>query len=155
MNFDDIFQRYHKYIHYLLHAYHIRYHYDDYFQLMLIRLWELHLSFDTTRESSLHAFITYRLKYYLIDLLRKQDRLPQLENIDIATELAAYESDLIFSIKQWSLKLPYMHRHWLYLYLQGYTQLEIASILSRSPTSIKNYKKATFKALRHSYFNQH
>ncbi|MDO5374937.1 MAG: sigma-70 family RNA polymerase sigma factor [Staphylococcus rostri] len=154
MDFDTLYQRYHKYIHYLLSSYHIRYNYDEYFQLLLIKLWELYQKFDPSRDKSLHTYITYRLKFYLIDLIRKQCRQPEFVTLDSPdTNLPTLNTnDKLFSIQQWSLQLPFTHRHWLYLFLQGYTQLEIAERLSRSPSSVKNYKKETLNALRHSYF---
>ncbi|PNZ76998.1 RNA polymerase sigma factor [Staphylococcus microti] len=157
MDFHELYQRYHKYIHYLLNRYHIRYHYDEYFQLLLIKLWELYQNFDTSRDTNLHAYLTYRLKFYLIDLLRKQSRQPQLTSIDTPENQLPTTNinDKLFSIQQWALQLPHTHRHWLHLYLQGYTQLEIAERLSRSPTSIKKYKKETLQALRHSHFKDY
>ncbi|UXR68899.1 MULTISPECIES: sigma-70 family RNA polymerase sigma factor [unclassified Staphylococcus] len=157
MNFNDTFERYHKYIHYLLHSFHIRYHYDEFYQLLLIKLWELHVSFDASRDTKFHSYITYRLRYYLIDLLRQSNRSPQIESLDTADIplQKTHDNDLLFSIQQWALKLPYTHRHWLLLYLRGYTQVEIAARLNRSTSSIKNYKKATLKALRQSYFTEY
>ncbi|MCS4485290.1 sigma-70 family RNA polymerase sigma factor [Staphylococcus americanisciuri] len=157
MDFDIMYQRYYKYIHYLLNTHHIHYNYDEYYQLLCIRLWELCQSYDASKNTNLHAYLTYRLKFYLIDLLRKQARQPLLDSIDTPDlQLPQFKiDDKLFSIQQWALQLPFTHRHWLYLYLQGYTQLEIATYLSRSPSSVKNYKKQTLSALRHSHFSDY
>ncbi|UXS76408.1 hypothetical protein [Staphylococcus chromogenes] len=49
MNYEDLYMKYEKYIHYLLKKYYIRYNYDEYFQMLMIRLWELQHQYDYKR----------------------------------------------------------------------------------------------------------
>ncbi len=46
MQFNTLYVQYYKLIHFLLHKYHIDYNYDEYFQLLLIKLWSLSLKYD-------------------------------------------------------------------------------------------------------------
>ncbi|QLK86308.1 sigma-70 family RNA polymerase sigma factor [Staphylococcus sp. 17KM0847] len=154
MDFNKVYANYYKLIHFLLHRNRICYNYDEYFQLLLIKMWLLSQQYDTSYSIPLHQFLIYRLKFYLIDLIRKNTCLPEHYTIDLidTSHLFIYNDDLLLSIQEWILLLPFTHRQWFDLYLQGYTQKEIAAKINRSTTSIKKYKKETLAALYQSHF---
>ena len=39
--FEEVYKNYNKIIHYLLNHYHITYNYDEFYQLLLIKMWQL------------------------------------------------------------------------------------------------------------------
>ncbi|MDT3943654.1 RNA polymerase sigma factor SigS, partial [Staphylococcus aureus] len=41
MKFNDVYNKHHKIIHHLLKKYNISYNYDEYYQLLLIKMWQL------------------------------------------------------------------------------------------------------------------
>ncbi|MGO2078871.1 MAG: RNA polymerase subunit sigma, partial [Staphylococcus equorum] len=41
MTFEEVYKKYKYIIHYLLKKYNIQYNYDEYAQLLLIKMWEL------------------------------------------------------------------------------------------------------------------
>lgn len=59
-------------IHHLLRQYRITYNYDEFYQLLLIKLWEISKIYNPSSSVSLSSFIYQRLKFYLIDLFRKE-----------------------------------------------------------------------------------
>ncbi|CUT94843.1 RNA polymerase sigma factor SigS (fragment) [Staphylococcus capitis] len=46
MEFEEVYKNYNKIIHYLLNHYHITYNYDEFYQLLLIKMWQLTLNYD-------------------------------------------------------------------------------------------------------------
>src|SRR5699024_11576947 len=69
--FNLNYKKYEKMIHHLLHQHQIKYHYDDYFQLMVIKLWDLLKSYDESKSTNQEKYIYLKLKYYLIYFLIK------------------------------------------------------------------------------------
>lgn len=41
LKFNDVYNKHHKIIHHLLKKYNISYNYDEYYQLLLIKMWQL------------------------------------------------------------------------------------------------------------------
>ncbi|MBC8679328.1 hypothetical protein FXV89_12960, partial [Staphylococcus pseudintermedius] len=62
MIFDTLYAQYYKFIHFLLHQYQISYNYDEYFQLLSIRLWELSMKYDATFNQSFKTGAEYAKK---------------------------------------------------------------------------------------------
>lgn len=56
LNFEEIYTNHYKIIHYLLKQYHIKYNYDEFYQLLLIKLWQLSLAYDSTSSITLNSF---------------------------------------------------------------------------------------------------
>lgn len=46
MSFEESYKKYNNIIHYLLKSYQITYNYDEFYQQMLIKMWQLTLDFD-------------------------------------------------------------------------------------------------------------
>lgn len=75
MTFEEVYKKYKYIIHYLLKKYNIQYNYDEYAQLLLIKMWELSKIYNSQKRSSLNTFLYSRLTFYLIDLFRKHQAL--------------------------------------------------------------------------------
>lgn len=73
MSFEESYKKYNNIIHYLLKSYQITYNYDEFYQQMLIKMWQLTLDFDEQQSSSFKSYLFIRLKFYLIDLFRQKD----------------------------------------------------------------------------------
>ena len=67
MSFEEAYKKYNNIIHYLLKSYQITYNYDEFYQQMLIKMWQLTLDFDEQQSSSFKSYLFIRLKFYLID----------------------------------------------------------------------------------------
>ncbi|MCG1815794.1 sigma-70 family RNA polymerase sigma factor [Staphylococcus epidermidis] len=150
MSFEESYKKYNNIIHYLLKSYQITYNYDEFYQQMLIKMWQLTLDFDEQQSSSFKSYLFIRLKFYLIDLFRQKDTTLNICSIDILSELSPSISinEIDLFIKDISQQLLPRERDWLALYLQGYKQYEISQILDFSPTTIKKIKSNTIRKLR-------
>ena len=150
MSFEESYKKYNNIIHYLLKSYQITYNYDEFYQQMFIKMWQLTLDFDEQQSSSFKSYLFIRLKFYLIDLFRQKDNTLNICSIDALSELSPSfsinEIDLL--IKDISQQLLPRERDWLTLYLQGYKQYEISQILDFSPTTIKKIKSNAIRKLR-------
>lgn len=141
---DDLEQ--HLYIiHHLLHRYNITYDYDEFFQLLLIRMWQLILQYNPTLSKSLSSYLYIRLRYYLFDLLRSASR--EMTTTDInhthlqsSDSMRITENQLI--LEHFFTILPPNEQRWIQLAYQGYKQYEIAHYMNRSLSSVKLYKKS-------------
>ncbi|MDT3960001.1 sigma-70 family RNA polymerase sigma factor [Staphylococcus kloosii] len=141
---DDL-EQYQYIIHHLLHRYNITYDYDEFFQLLLIRMWQLITQYDPTLSLSLSSYLYSRLRYYLFDLLRSKAR--QIAMADIAhTHLHAIDSISITEnqilLEQFLKTLNTHEQRWIQLAYLGYKQYEIAHHMNRSLSSVKLYKKS-------------
>lgn len=150
MSFEESYKKYNNIIHYLLKSYQITYNYDEFYQQMLIKMWQLTLDFDEQQSSSFKSYLFIRLKFYLIDLFRQKDTTLNICSIDTLSELSPSISinEIDLFIKDISQQLLPRERDWLALYLQGYKQYEIPQILDFSPTTIKKIKSNTIRKLR-------
>lgn len=151
----DEFEQYQYIIHHLLHRYNITYDYDEFFQLLLIRLWQLIPQFNPTLSPSLSSYLYNRLRYYLFDLLRSADR--QITTYEIAhTEIQSLDSinntESQILLEQFLSILNPNEQRWMQLAYLGYKQYEIAHQMNRSLSSVKLYKKSV-KDKFFSYLN--
>ncbi len=148
--FNTLYENYHKFIHFLLHQHQISYNYDEYFQLLSIRLWELSLKYDATLNQSFKTYVSYQLKYYLIDLLRASQKYLATVPLDTTTHelkvMTTTEHYLLLEDVVQTLKPT--HRIWFHFYMQGYQQKEIQQLMQVSATTIRKYKIATFHHIR-------
>ncbi|MFC0137417.1 sigma-70 family RNA polymerase sigma factor [Staphylococcus petrasii] len=155
MNFEEIYANHYKIIHYLLKQYHIKYNYDEFYQLLLIKLWQLSLTYDSTSSITFNSFLYTRLKFYLIDLFRREKL--KLETIDLETSeinssLNSFNNPYLFNYLQDIQPLLCPNEYtWLNFYIQGYKQYEIAKLMGVSTTTIKKYKSSTFNKLQTYY----
>ncbi len=124
----------------MLKSYQITYNYDEFYQQMLIKMWQLTLDFDEQQSSSFKSYLFIRLKFYLIDLFRQKDTTLNICSIDTLSELSPSISinEIDLFIKDISQKLLPRERDWLALYLQGYKQYEISQILDFHLQRLKN-----------------
>lgn len=88
MSFEESYKKYNNIIHYLLKSYQITYNYDEFYQQMLIKMWQLTLDFDEQQSSSFKSYLFIRLKFYLIDLFRQKDTTLNICSIDTLSELS-------------------------------------------------------------------
>lgn len=135
----------------MLKQYYITYNYDEFYQLLLIKLWEISKIYNPSSSISLSSFIYQRLKFYLIDLFRKEQL--KIDCLDI-TEL---NHSLTYTFKDDSFFNDFKHilnsneYQWLLYYLRGYKQYEIAKMLNVSETTIKKYKSSARIKLQQYY----
>ncbi|HEC2172964.1 TPA: sigma-70 family RNA polymerase sigma factor [Staphylococcus delphini] len=150
MIFDTLYAQYYKFIHFLLHQHQISYNYDEYFQLLSIRLWELSMKYDATFNQSFKTYINYQLKYYLIDLLRSAHTPLTTTPLDTsANELKAMSSSHLYLLLEDIVRtLKPAHRTWFRFYLQGYQQKEIQQLMQVSATTVRKSKIATFRHIK-------
>lgn len=148
--FDTLYAQYYKFIHFLLHQHQISYNYDEYFQLLSIRLWELSMKYDATFNQSFKTYINYQLKYYLIDLLRSAHTPLTTTTLDTsANELKAMSSSHLYLLLEDIVRtLKPAHRTWFRFYLQGYQQKEIQQLMQISATTVRKYKIVTFHHIK-------
>ncbi|HHU6749411.1 TPA: sigma-70 family RNA polymerase sigma factor [Staphylococcus pseudintermedius] len=148
--FDTLYAQYYKFIHFLLHQHQISYNYDEYFQLLSIRLWELSMKYDATFNQSFKTYINYQLKYYLIDLLRSAHTPLTTTPLDTSVnELEAMSSSHLYLLLEDIVRtLKPTHRTWFRFYLQGYQQKEIQQLMQVSATTVRKYKIATFRHIK-------
>lgn len=148
--FDTLYAQYYKFLHFLLHQYQISYNYDEYFQLLSIRLWELSMKYDATFNQSFKTYINYQLKYYLIDLLRSAHTPLTTTPLDTsANQLKDMStSHLNLMLEDIIRTLKPTHRTWFRFYLQGYQQKEIQQLMQVSATTVRKYKIATFRHIK-------
>lgn len=150
MNFNTYYEKYKNIIHYLLKSYNISYDYDEFYQLLLIRMWELIERYDDNHQLPLSKYLFYRLRFYLIDLFRQRGKQEPSLTLETTTNIYASESmeeqvltaDLL---KTFEPLLAPLEQQWLRLRLQGYQQAEIANQLQRSVSSVKLYRRSVLK----------
>ena len=150
MNFNTYYEKYKNIIHYLLKSYNISYDYDEFYQLLLIRMWELIERYDDKHQLPLSKYLFYRLRFYLIDLFRQRGKQEPSLTLETTTNIYASESmeeqvltaDLLMTFEP--LLAP-LEQQWLRLRLQGYQQAEIAKQLQRSVSSVKLYRRSVLK----------
>lgn len=138
-------------IHHLLRQYRITYNYDEFYQLLLIKLWEISKIYNPSSSVSLSSFVYQRLKFYLIDLFRKEQL--KIDCLDIA----ALNHSLTYTLKDESFFNDFKYilnsneYQWLIYYLRGYKQYEIAKKMNVSDTTIKKYKSSARIKLQQYY----
>lgn len=150
MEFEHLYIKYENYVHYLLRKYHIKYNYDEYFQMLIIRLWELEQHYDQRRSTNFHAYLRTKLHFYLIDLFRKQKTPFLIIDTHSCTPIAVKTSILSLELYFIKHQLTPKQQHWLTLHLQGYHQKEICEQLNCSLSTVKNYQRQTFAVLKNA-----
>lgn len=147
MEFEEVYQKYNKIIHYLLKRYQINYNYDEFYQRLLIKLWQLNIEFDEQKSISMSTYLFTRLKYCLIDNFRKESNKITLMTIDetlnTSTEPTRVLNDFNLTLEDITYELMPHESRWLILHLQGYKQYEIAQLMGVSLTTIKKIKLST------------
>ena len=62
LDFSSLHIKYHKMIHHLLRQYRITYNYDEFYQLLLIKLWEISKIYNPSSSVSLSSFYLSAIK---------------------------------------------------------------------------------------------
>ncbi|MCU5746836.1 LuxR C-terminal-related transcriptional regulator [Staphylococcus sp. SQ8-PEA] len=149
MKFDKYYSKYQNIIHYLLKSYNIKYDYDEFYQLLLIKMWLLIKKYDSTHSSTLEQFLFIRLRYHLIDLFRSKTRLDTIVVDDNINHLALFhfEDNYVYNslLNDFKSSLNINEKTWLEMKLAGFTMKEIAAKLEKSTSSIKLYRKSTIE----------
>ncbi|MDW5471268.1 sigma-70 family RNA polymerase sigma factor [Staphylococcus equorum] len=155
MTFEEVYKKYKYIIHYLLKKYNIQYNYDEYAQLLLIKMWELSKIYNSQKRSSLNTFLHSRLNFYLIDLFRKQQALTlvDISEQEVKSSLNNDDYDNMLVFQQFLSLLTDKEQQWLLLKFAGLKQYEIAKLLNCSVSTLKNYQKRIRQ--KHSKFYTH
>lgn len=155
LKFNDVYNKHHKIIHHLLKKYNISYNYDEYYQLLLIKMWQLSQIYKPSSKQSLSSFLFTRLNFYLIDLFRQQNQLKDVilceNNSPTLTEQPTYFNEHDLRLQDIFKLLNQRERLWLKLYLEGYKQFEIAEIMSLSLSTIKLIKMSVKRKCQHNF----
>ncbi|ALM57379.1 sigma-70 family RNA polymerase sigma factor [Staphylococcus equorum] len=143
MTFEEVYKKYKYIIHYLLKKYNIQYNYDEYAQLLLIKMWELSKIYNSQKRSSLNTFLYSRLNFYLIDLFRKHQSLTlvDISEQEVKSSLINDDYDNMLVFQQFLSLLTDKEQQWLLLKFAGLKQYEIAKLLNCSVSTLKNYQK--------------
>lgn len=150
-DFTTIYEKYYKMLHHILAKYRIRYNYDEYFQLLLIRLWELTNADVSTTHPYFSNYLYQRLSFYLIDIFRSQSKYFDYAPIQDATHMIASDMTLesqTLLIALFQCLSP-SESLWLSYYLQGYKQYEICQYMKRSDSTIRRCKQHVREKLAH------
>lgn len=145
MNFDQLYKSKHKLIYFLLKKYNVTYNYDEFAQLLLIKLWELSHNYDPQKTPSINTYLYTRLNYYLLDLFRTfsnySDKYQITNDIELQQLNIQSEIDESIQFQHFVSQLSSAERLWLQLKLNGYKQQELAKLLNCSVSTVKNYQK--------------
>lgn len=143
MTFEEVYKKYKYIIHYLLKKYNIQYNYDEYAQLLLIKMWELSKIYNSQKRSSLNTFLYSRLNFYLIDFFRKHQALTlvDISEQEVKSSLINDDYDNMLVFQQFLSLLTDKEQQWLLLKFAGLKQYEIAKLLNCSVSTLKNYQK--------------
>lgn len=155
MNFDEIYYKYHRIIHYLLKRYYVKYNYDEFYQLLLIKLWQLSKNYNKNSNICLSSYLYQRLNFYLIDLFRKENLKPEFVEVDDlqTPQITSINTETtFFNYNDISKILNAQDLAWYNYFIQGYKQFEIADLMHVSLSSIKKYKSSSIKKLTDYYF---
>ncbi|MCD8786880.1 sigma-70 family RNA polymerase sigma factor [Staphylococcus gallinarum] len=128
----------------LLNKYHIKYNYDEFAQLLFIRMWELIQEYNPNQQMSLKTFLFTRLNFYLIDLFRSIKKTEPIDFNTITHDSQIHESSLeqLSCYNHFLTTLSRKEQYWLKLKLAGYKQKELAKFLNCSISTLKNYQKS-------------
>ncbi|TDM03821.1 sigma-70 family RNA polymerase sigma factor [Macrococcus carouselicus] len=144
--FDEWHTKYDRMIHHLLHKYRISYDRDDYYQLALIRLWQISQSYDSSQTKNEAHYVYIQLKFCLIDEIRRrmkyQARFLLMEQ-DVVPEQCAPDS---YSLCQETLSPD--EKEWYRLTDAGYSSTEIAGRMQRTSSQVKYIRKKAQHKLR-------
>ncbi|MCE3021872.1 sigma-70 family RNA polymerase sigma factor [Staphylococcus pasteuri] len=157
MEFNIIYQKYNKIIHYLLTRYQITYNYDEFYQLLLIQMWHLSNNYNPSKSNKFSSYLFIRLNYYLIDIFRKESNKIKTSDIDdyISSEIepSQHINNESLLIQDIHYLLNSKEKEWLLLKLSGYKQYEIAERMHLSLTTIKKIKKSVqSKITKHLHY---
>lgn len=149
-NFNIYYRKYEKMIHHLLHRYQIHYHYEDYFQLLVIKLWDLLKTYDETKTCNQEQYIYLKLKFYLIDCMRKyvkeSNRFLPTSDYNLLDQ--SYVENFDCNLYCFLDMLSHEELTWFKLNLNGYSTHEIAIYMDKSVSTVKYYRKNAREKLK-------
>ncbi|RIP34014.1 sigma-70 family RNA polymerase sigma factor [Staphylococcus gallinarum] len=127
----------------LLNKYHLKYNYDEFEQLLFIRMWELIQEYNPEQQMSLKSFLFTRLNFYLIDLFRsiKIYEPVDFNTISLESQTLSTSLEQLACYNHFLTTLSPKEQYWLKLKLSGYKQKELAKFLNCSISTLKNYQK--------------
>ncbi len=144
--FEEWKLQYDRMIYHLLHQFQIKYDFDEFYQLALIRLWQLEKSYDSERSPNRDQFVYLKLKFYIIDELRKKIKYQQRHPVTSDEALISlidcqYNSYASLYLEGIPELLSEDERIWFQYALSGYKISEIALLTNKSPSTIKRWRK--------------
>ncbi|MCD2522254.1 sigma-70 family RNA polymerase sigma factor, partial [Mammaliicoccus lentus] len=116
-------------------------------------LWDLLKSYDESKSTNQEKYIYLKLKYYLIDCLRKNIKeitrfLPTSDYTLLDQSYSDFYQYELYSLLE---ILNEEELTWLNLTLQGFSTNEIIIYMNKSPSSIKRYRKSTREKLKSEF----
>lgn len=144
--FEKWLTHYEKMIYHLLHHYNIRYDFDEFYQLALIRLWQIQQTYDEKKSPKRDQYVYIKLKFFVIDEIRKRmkhhSRYSPISD-DLLIPLIDTKDNLYFELYLDHLDdcLSAEERQWFNYALAGYKLTEIALLMNKSPSTIKQIRK--------------
>ncbi len=153
--FEETKTKYEKLIFHLIYKYHLTYDFDEFYQMALIKLWELDQSYDPNKTPNKDHYIYTKLKFFFIDEIRKLSKRNErfiLMNDDIMSHNNHFNDSYDnLTLKEIKCYLSREEYQWLTLFLKGYSMKEIAADMKVSVSTIKKYKKNAQKKLTFFY----
>lgn len=155
--FEETKDKYEKLIYHFIYKFNLTYDFDEYYQLALIKLWELDQLYDKEKTPNKDYYIYTKLKFYFIDEIRKlckrNNRYYITSDDTIYHHTIIDDSYVSLTFNEIKNQLNYEEYRWLTLRLKGYTMKEIADDMNVSVSTIKKYKKNAQKKLTSFYKN--
>ncbi|MCE4955697.1 sigma-70 family RNA polymerase sigma factor [Macrococcoides caseolyticum] len=141
--FEQVKAEYEQLIYHFIHKYHLTYEMDEYYQLALIKLWELDHLYDPTKTKNKSQYMYTKMNFFFIDEIRKlakrterfvvtQDECLQLHATDDDYNLLLQDAKSILNDKEYT---------WFVLAVSGYQMKEIADLMQLSVSAVKGYKR--------------
>jgi len=121
---------------------------DEMYQLASIKLWDIYNSYDRALTNNMQQYIFTKLNFFFIDEIRKLKR-----NLDRYAPMEcvineSYTDETLVDYTQFFQMLSDHEYEWLMLTICGYQQKEIAHMMNKSISTLKNYRKSCQKKLQ-------
>ncbi|MGV2874610.1 sigma-70 family RNA polymerase sigma factor [Macrococcus capreoli] len=155
MMFEQLKADYDKMIYHFIHKYKLTYESDEYYQLALIKLWELDQQYDAVKTPNKSQFMYTKLNFYFIDEIRKLSKRTQrfvvTDDVLLNNDGSCnddYDALILHELKHLLQPKEYA---WLIYAIQGYKMKDIAAQLNVSVSAVKQYKVSAQQKIRQYY----
>ncbi|TDM12420.1 sigma factor [Macrococcus lamae] len=154
--FEEWKVKYERMIYHILHHYQIKYDFDEYYQLALIKLWQIGETYDPAKCTNKDQFVYLKLKFFIIDEMRKRIKYQQRHQIvadDVLIPLMDCEDNTYAELFLEGVTddLNDEERLWFNYAVIGYKINEIAEFTGNSPSTIKRWRRRAREKICKNY----
>lgn len=146
---------YDKMIFHLIHKYKLSYDFDEYYQLALIKAWELEQIYDAKKTPNKNQYMFTKLNFFFIDEIRKlakrTDRFVVTDDEFMKQNMTVTDDYDTLILNEIQPMLNTKEYNYLTLMLEGYKMKEIAGKMNVSVSMVKKYKLSVKQKL-HGHF---